>query len=150
MTFICFQNCHWSTLIDWHRCNKIYNIKLLNSYPAIHSPFTLTRIQKSRWDKILIFFVFINNKNILTLSHSWSWELRFIISWFLNNVIIIKTKVLLHKAYVILSCQGPLVYLLTPKDFKIIWLSNHLTNAGYTRNVSCALRCQTTNSPIRA
>ena len=57
--------------------------------------------------------------------------IRYICYWnsqFLNNVIIIKTKVLLNKAYVTLATISANLFrcfgLLAPKTFNIIWLSD--------------------------
>ena len=41
-----------------------------------------------------------------------------------------------------ICCVFPLVYLIAPKDFKIIWLSNQLSipDKGYSRNLSVVYR----------
>jgi hypothetical protein len=43
-----------------------------------------------------------------------------------------------------ICCVFPLVYLIAPKDFKIIWLSNQLSipDKGYSRNLSVVYREQ--------
>jgi hypothetical protein len=81
-------------------------------------------------DPLIIDFIFSNNnQNNVYLTET-------------IGFILIKTNILLPRAYVTLSCLSSLGYLLS-KLLTIIWFSNRSTwsvpDEGYCRNASCAL-----------